>query len=107
MKLFAAVVLFTLSAGATRADFYDGNELYEMCASRKEAVTLYVIGVYDGYATTSEAYSKQRQSCLSGNVRGSQLGDVTCNYLRDHPEQRQYTASSTALAALISAFPCK
>jgi hypothetical protein len=34
-------------------------------------------------------------------------GELVTKYLREHPEERHYTAQSDVLAALAEAFPCK
>jgi hypothetical protein len=44
--------------------------------------------------------------CLPANVTVGQMQDVVENYLREHPENRHFTAASLIADALQRKFPC-
>lgn len=75
----------------TRSDFLKGA-----CAG-------YVVGVADALAFGPVA---RFSACVPNGVTVQQLIDITTNYLKAHPEVRQFTASSISAAALSYAFPC-
>jgi hypothetical protein len=55
----------------------------------------------------SDALQREKHVCMPVEVKVAQAVDVVMNYLRDHPEQRNYNAMSLGEAALAPAFPCK
>jgi hypothetical protein len=81
--------------------FADGNALYSACSSpNKDYCAGYV-------AAMSDALQREKYVCMPVEVKLAQAVDVVMNYLRDHPEQRNYNAMSLGQAALAPAFPCK
>jgi hypothetical protein len=58
-------------------------------------------------AAMSDALQREKHVCMPVEVKVAQAVDVVMNYLRDHPEQRNYNAMSLGEAALAPAFPCK
>lgn len=57
------------------------------------------IGISDGLTFTEEVLGEQSKKiriCMPSNVTGRQVVDVLCKHFRDNPEQRHYSAASTA-----------
>ncbi len=99
-RLFLAALLFSSVA---RAEFLDGNKLYDDLTSSSQAArdagTFYVMGVHDALRGIT--------ICDPANVTGQQVSDMTLVALRDHPEVRQYSADVIVARILVSAWPCK
>ncbi len=109
--LAAAVGLAGISsAHAGAPTFRKGNELYWFCTaetkvkSEQDDVRIarflcgaYIEGAIDG---------NNKSLCLRNGVNSSQLVDVVVNYLRAHPESRDFNAASVVGVAVREAF-CK
>jgi len=109
MRLMALVVAAGLlwpssSFSQTRA-FDDGNKLYGYCgASNSSDDKVFCAGYVAGI---SDALQGEKRMCMPVEATVEQAVDVIMNFLRDHPEQRHYTAWSISREALGHAFPCK
>jgi hypothetical protein len=105
--LLVSVVLFA-TAGVAKANgaFYDGNQLYESCRQNRSVCMAYTIGVIDADTMLAELNHRRSIICLPQNAVSGQLADIVYEYLQQHPETRQYTASSEVYTALAKAFPC-
>jgi hypothetical protein len=57
------------------------------------------MGLSDGLELTKEI-------CPSNNIVFRQVQDVVINYLRSHPERRQFSAANLGQLSLKEAFPC-
>ena len=105
-KIILAVMFVLLSSNPGYSGFKDGNELYKNCSAEdnvQQALCLsYVIGCYDTLETTVS-----NLVCIPDGIKANQLGDVVTAYLKTYPEERHYSASSTAIVAMIEAFPCE
>lgn len=91
---------------ATARGFVDGNELWNQCDKNADSYPhimcmAYIVGVADVYSNQTA-----NNMCLPKNATEEQLADVVTKYLRQHPEERHYTAQSDVLVALAEAFPC-
>jgi hypothetical protein len=99
----AGVTLWPLAAlGADT--FLTGNMLYDRCAASTISCSDYISGVVDTLLMVGKV--KKLPLICPGNIELGQAVDVTVNYLRAHPESRQYNAASVAIVALTKAFPC-
>jgi len=107
-RIFPFLVFMGIgTATYAEGSFYDGNELYELCLNQRASANMYIVGVMDGGEFMASINDSLKLICIPDRVIARQLTDVGCNYLRDHPEKRQYTAASTILGAFADTFPCK
>jgi hypothetical protein len=102
--LIVAVVLLWPASGFC-AGFQTGNDLYSECNSPKSSPDFntclaYVEGMADAFAGLPLV-------CFPSHVTVGQTVDIVMKYLRDHPEDRHYSAAGEALEALGSVFPCQ
>ncbi len=108
MRALIAVAVLMAGAGGACADgfWYDGNKLYTVCQySRTECFT-YAMGVIDDDYMSRELLHLAKTFCLPSNATSGQIADIVTNFLRDHPGERQYVASSLVMLAIVPAFPC-
>lgn len=108
-RLHIAVAAFSvaLPAMSHASAFFDGNDLHEACESRRALAQAYVMGVTDGMDSYGVTANGNIPFCVPSDVRAKQTADIACNYLRDNPEKRQYSAASNIFVALVAAFPCQ
>jgi hypothetical protein len=85
--------------------FVTGNRLFDYCNERSESCTSYIAGVTDALLMIDIAMNKH-MVCIPDKVLLGQATDVAVNYLRSHPEKRQFSAASMVTVALTQAFPC-
>lgn len=113
LSYFAATAAFGLFSGAADAGFYTGKELYEVCTTERDSKTYventyecvaYITGAVDAFNTTREA--NKLKKCIPANVTISQLKDVTVDFLRENPADRNTSASTLVFAATRKAWPC-
>lgn len=111
--LLPVLMMSTLSAGAS-GGYLNGNKLYDYAKSyhRNEAnpganvQDLVNASYFLGYITAAaDTFNTTEKFCVPKGVSSDQLADITYQYLRDNPDQRQYTASSNLFVALKHAFP--
>jgi Rap1a immunity proteins len=91
------------SAQAANA-FLTGNCIFQKCdnaanSSESSFCAGYVAGITD-------ALQRSRTVCLPKHVTVRQARDIIIKYLRNHPEERHYSAASEIALALKQAFPC-
>jgi hypothetical protein len=112
----AALVLTesVMPTPVSAAGFNTGNALYTECTTdetspvyfaAKMGCTAYIVGAADSLESMRSFSSKDQ--CIPENTSKQQVTDVVIKYLRDNPEQRHFTAASTAMLALSIAFNCK
>ncbi|QHO72318.1 hypothetical protein ACH79_06445 [Bradyrhizobium sp. CCBAU 051011] len=101
---FAALAMATVA----KAQFIDGADLLAKCKSGNRAFCLgYAAGIADALVTLREGGDVLPKGvCLPNNVVLSSVADVIARRLVERPEARHYTAGSTAMVALLDAFPC-
>jgi hypothetical protein len=104
-SLIVIIVLWPMAAFAAADTFYTGNQLFRYCEQKSESCLDYIAGVVDTIMVAN-VVTQTRMICISGNIELGQAVDITMNYLRAHPEQRQHNAASMAFVALRNAFPC-
>ena len=90
---------FSQGAGA----FADGNRIYNSCGGTDGMELSYCAGYV---AAMSDALVATGHACMPADVTVQQAVDVVMKYLRDHPEQRQYSAWYLGRTALSLRFPC-
>jgi hypothetical protein len=109
----AGTVAFGLFSATANAGFYTGNELYEVCTADRDSKSYvektyecvaYVTGAVDAFNTTREVNGLK--SCIPAGVTVGQLKDVTVDFLRDKPANRNGSASALVFAATRKAWPC-
>lgn len=96
----------------------DGNGLLAACGGPDSSPLmmscyLYLQGIQDGWLLRARADENRKCSsavhepfCIPAEVTNQQIRDVVVNYLRDHPETRQYSSASEVVVALGKAWPC-
>ena len=103
--IMAALVACTVMAAAPANAIIDGNEMFKKAQDGKQFPNGWQQGYYDGFVSGVLTTTTQTL-CIPGDVKLSQLWDVFFNYLQNHPEQRQYSASSLVVTSIVQAFPC-
>ena len=107
--IFIALVLIIDPAKATneRANFYDGNKLYEECSADQDVNATkdgYCIGYISGVADLARWAGFQ--ICIPKTVSRRQIRDVTYKYIQDNPGDRHLNAEFLVFTALETEFPC-
>lgn len=110
-KLKLTLALATLMAlpQTSFAAFITGNDLFEMCQNDQDFSDGYCIGYIAGVVDVASDEIVMKDSllvCLPEHVTMRQAFGVVYLYLEQHPEQRHFSAHTTAMAALIDGFPC-
>src|SRR3954454_9533852 len=89
-------LLVTISASYAAEDqlFVNGNILYELCQKPGDVGTVrgYVTGVIDYNATLRSVEERISPLCVPNNVTGSQVSNIVCQYVRNNPKIRLYSA---------------
>src|SRR6185437_12653844 len=101
--LAVAAILWPMTA--LSAEFYDGNDLYNMCIAQVGTLQQmecagYIAGVSDIMAATNII-------CVPPGVTVQEAVDVALKYLRDNPATRHYSAASDVWVSLKESFPCQ
>jgi len=113
-RCLGGVAMLGLFSGPASAGFYSGNDLYDICTVDRESKSYiektyecvaYITGAVDAFNTTREA--NKLKSCIPSGVTINQLKDVTVDYLRNNPIDRNGSASGQVFAATRKAWPCK
>ncbi len=111
LPLFVALALFGLGGLSATASaneptvFYDGQKLYDQCTKGDAGDGMlaaicagYVVGVVDSIEFR-EAMAG-RHSCLASGVGARTLVDLTVQWLKEHPAERDLGAASAVLFAI-------
>jgi Rap1a immunity proteins len=112
IKLALGVAMaLTVLTGEARADggrgFYDGNKLYEICISTNVYDEGVCLGYVEGVVDHMDWMRLTGPQCIPAGTEARQVRDVVINYLRDHPEDRSYTANAMVRFAVYQAWNCK
>lgn len=107
--VYAAIAIAPMP-GKAHALFVDGNTLYGDCTNTGNGRAFasgyclgYIVAATDGIEF-SDVYFRDRERCWSATVTQGQMRDVVVNYLRDHPEKRHLSATTSIRVAVQSAF---
>ena len=122
-------IIVALIASSANADFYDGNKIYPLCETDKSLIGMYIAGwtdkqQHDYYSLAMAGASISTPTnqvtvnslmqgvdaniCIPpGEIRLSQMVDVLCTYLTEHPETRQLAMSEQLRLSLSGAWPCR
>jgi hypothetical protein len=106
MIVVAALAMGAGAAWASDAIWYDGNKLYTVCQYSQSDCFSYALGVMDADYMSRTLQHLEKTYCLPGNATTGRIADIVTNFLRDHPGERQYVASSLVMLAIKPAFPC-
>lgn len=94
---------FALQATPARADWMNGNQLQDICASTsgidRGLCLSYIMGVLDG------ARSLPQPLKTPADATGGQVRDVVAKYLAVHPDSRKQPARLLVKAAVVEAWP--
>ena len=113
LRFLSGAAILGIFSTTANAGFYTGNELYDICTVDRENKTYvektyecvaYITGAVDAFNTTREA--NKLKSCIPPGVTINQLKDVTVDYLRNNPIDRNGSASGQVFAATRKAWPC-
>jgi len=113
MKRLAWIVALCLTANVSCADLFDGNIVYrffEQCEKfengDKSIENYWNCGVSKGYvAGIHDAWFGQA-FCTPEDASLGQVAEVVHLWLKNHPDDRSYSAESLVLAALHESWPC-
>jgi hypothetical protein len=118
---FVAIILSCLvaarptAAEIKRPAFFDGNKLGRACSDQETPVDAgvcfgYIFGAMD-FAESVAVANGQRNWCFPDDMSSSEVMNQSAAavqlYLRDHPEDREWTGAALLSAALKEKFPCK
>lgn len=108
MKAILLGICLSLAAQGAMANFNNGNNMWEYCQTDRSYVVGYATGAFDAYEGANKLNPNNYTSiCAPKAVTAGQLTDVMCDYLRDNPQDRHFTASSLLWWASNSAWPCQ
>jgi hypothetical protein len=104
-----------LTAGEGRADYLNGQKLYDSCKDEDLALYCigYIVGVYDagigiGIGTDKRQWYDTWAACVpEGRVSAGQLVEVVKKWMREHPANWHFGAASLVAEALRDSFPCR
>ena len=85
--------------------FLKGNALYEKCTGQVQADKMFCLGYIDGVVEIFFG-TKHGPPCPPAGISDQQVKDVVINYLKAHPEKRNYTAATTVVVAVGDAWRC-
>jgi len=113
MKRLALLAALFLSSSASFAELFDGNIVYrffETCEKYengdKSIENYWNCGVSKGYvAGVHDAFIGQA-FCTPTDASLGQVAEVIHLWLKNHPDDRSYSAESLVVAALQEAWPC-
>ena len=112
-------VLFSANEGKAAPVFYvTGQSLNEICEegeqgdhTSKLVCAAYIVGAYDAGDFDIEPLIKKTifswRNCMPNDVGQVQLVAVVVSWIRSHPEQWHYGASSLVGRALSETWPCQ
>ena len=98
---------FLVATPPARANFLDGNDLYEHCQTRSASALNYILGVHDAQQAVAGLGKQEKLVCPWGRVSSGHVIGVVCKYLQKNPSQRNLSGASIVLKALGEAFPCR
>ncbi|WP_438669107.1 Rap1a/Tai family immunity protein [Pseudogemmobacter sonorensis] len=106
--VMAAFAVFSCSmiAPLKAQHFVDGNALWKLCQEYPSHAEHYVSGAVDAIIDTSLIYSAPGQFCMRANLSSTQVKDVACKFLAEHPQVRDAAAAKLVHAAINISFPC-
>jgi hypothetical protein len=97
MKTFITFIL-ALFCVTAHAEFFSGNDVYELHSTNEKGFLYYTAGVFD---SGHNAYH-----CAPSNVTTGQVADMFYQFLRDNPNVRSFTAESIARSLFKTTWPC-
>jgi hypothetical protein len=103
------LALLALVGEAEAGSFEDGNGLYALCTSNNLGEQVHCMGYIEGVVDTMKDIDRafNKPQCVPDGTHAKQTVDVVVNYLRDHPVERSYSASSDVYAAVAQAWNCQ
>lgn len=111
MKRPLSAILLLIATNVQAGSFQDGNALLQLCDKNSPILYGYVMGVTDYqalYFVDSDGNPMiPGYVCLPDRITSRQAVDVTCNYLRSHPANRQMDGANLVWLALQQAWPCR
>lgn len=105
----AALLSAPVHAPAAEDNFGTGNTFYASCSAGRESARWqfcwgYVRGIAEG--TMASTPKERRTFCAPADVNVEQMVDITIDYMRRHPIERNEPTSFLVDFALTEAFPC-
>jgi hypothetical protein len=100
--LFLILTIFAFNSNVL-ADYFDGNDLYQLAESKNsQNYTL-----FKGYVAGVQDVNNGVLFCVDENVKLSQSSEIVRKYLSDNPQKWHLAANQLIVNALLIAFPCK
>jgi len=113
MNRLTLTIVLCLSAHVSHADLFDGNGIYrffEMCEKYKNGdasiENYWNCGMSKGYVAGVHDTLLGHAFCTPANTSLGEVEDVVHLWLKNHPDDRAYSAESLVIAALQEAWPC-
>ncbi len=111
LTLLAAVILFVASF-STQAEQISGRELLAFCvepesSDAKAYCDGYITAAIETHATWALWDRLQRVFCFPKGDKFTHAYGAVVEYLKAHPQELDYEASSLVLNSLNQAFPCE
>lgn len=111
--LFSLIAASIFFAQPSAAGWMSGNELLSACEEMNEAIKYqqlgwcrgYIVGIADAMSPGNSVNGYKAK--FTAGITVQQLTDVVLKFLREHPEDRHYSAGSLVAEALSKAFPSK
>jgi hypothetical protein len=95
-----------LAAATSSLSYKTGEDLWRECNGPGAPICLgYLTGAVDSIVMMDVYYRAPHHFCVS-QVPASQIMEVVVAYLKAHPEQRRFNASSIVWTAMGEAYPC-
>jgi hypothetical protein len=106
----ATIFAVLITTGPALADFYNGNELLDLCREPKGTpknviCAGYVAAIYS--VMTSDSVRGRRHCGPAEGVSVGQIQDVAVRYLERHPNLRHHGATGIVAQAMSEDFPCR
>ena len=103
---------FAVSSSPALANYLTGKDLYGDCSKPQGSFSQgfcsgYISGVVDAIEHYQVGKGAEKSVCVPKEASIGQVKEVVVRYLTQHPDERNYTASSLVWDAVRNAFPCK
>lgn len=106
IALGIALSVFVSGANAAEPDIWTTRSWMQVCAKSEGICAGYVIGVLQTHETLS-AYGLRRLWCAPDGLSNWEAKNIILTYAAKNPEHQGKRFSTMAVAAMITAFPCK
>ncbi len=111
MNLFNATILslgLVLSGNVSAEKYFDGTQVLKMCnanfSEMSAGCSMFILGSAEAFRMAG--FSGQKY-CLPDSINNQQLKKEYVDYLTQHPQSLNYSATSLFFASLMQNHSCK